>query len=223
MKAGSVLVVSALAATTSILLSLPAGAVCWVWEPCAGSYDNGDYNTGEQTPAEPSLPELPPGRLPPNSTASSSAPDTAETAGQRRHERPTAKAASAPMKPRAIPATGVPPAKPKVARPQQQAAPAPANSPPAPTPVTGSPQAAPQANPAQGQAASTQGQPAPARPDQAKALPVPTYQVPLPAPNTAPVPIAQQTPATSSPAYVPPAPVMMPTVPGTATMHVIPE
>ena len=209
MKAKSLLLTELLVATGLTLLSLPAGAECWMTCPPgstatpSSTREQGATATTEQavSPEErtPAKGELTQGKKP----------------------EATAKAASTPA-----------PAKPKVV--------------PAPAGATTEPGAPPEGRaPAKGPEATAKASPVPA-PAKPKSVPTPaaagsaakpppvqsTTPAPAPAPNQDAVapstpPLPPQGNAAFQPAPAPPtvpAPVSIPgLVPGTATMHVIPE
>jgi outer membrane biosynthesis protein TonB len=207
MKAKSLLLTVPLAVSALLSLSLPANAVCWSWKPCA-DYQGGYGYGAPPTESQSVLPPLAPG----------SAPPPGSQAGQQ-GATGTPSPAGAPEK--------LTPKKPEATA---KAAPAPAPAKPKPAPAPAQAKAAPPPAPAPVQAkAAPMPQPAPV-PAQAKAVPPPA---PQPQPAPAPVPAqakAAPAPAPAQAAKPAPAPAAAPasapgmtTVPGTATMQVIPE
>jgi hypothetical protein len=208
MKAKSLLLTVPLAVTALLSLSLPANAVCWSWKPCA-DYQGGYGYGAPPTESQSVLPPLPPGGAPPPGSQSGQQGATAAPApaGAPENLKPKKPEATAKATPAAVSA------KPK---PKPAPAPAQAKAVPAPAPVPAQAKAVPPPAPAP--------QPAPV-PAQAKAVPPPApapvpaqaKAQPAPAPQPAPVQAAKPAPAPAAD------PAGMSTVPGTATMQVIPE
>ena len=202
MKAKSLLLTVPLAVSALLSLSLPANAVCWSWKPCA-DYQGGYGYGAPPTEFQSFLPPLPPGRSAPRvSDRTARCDGSANSSGAPEKLTPkkpeaTAKAAPAPAKPKPAQAKAVPPPAPAPVPAQAKAVPPPQ---PAPAPVPAQAKAVPPPAPA----------PVPA---QVKAQPAP-------APQPAPVQAAKPAPP---PAAAPASAPGMTTVPGTATMQVIPE
>ena len=185
-------------------LSLPANAVCWSWKPCA-DYQGGYGYGAPPTESQSVLPPLAPGSAPPpGSQAGQQGATAAPTPGGApekltpKKPEATAKAAPAPAKP-----------KPKPAPAEAKAVPPPAPA-PAPAQAKAVPPPPPQPVPAQAKAVPP---PAPVP----QPVPAPVKAQPAPAPQPAPVQAAKPAPAPAAD------PAGMSTVPGTATMQVIPE
>jgi outer membrane biosynthesis protein TonB len=203
MKAKSLLLTVPLAVSALLLLSLPANAVCWSWKPCADY--RGDFGYGAPpTESQSVLPPLAPGSAPPPGSqtgqqGATAAPTPSGAPEKLTPKKPeaTAKAAPAPAKPKPAQAKAVPPPAPAPVPAQAKAVPPPQ---PAPAPV-----------PAQAKAVPP---PAPA--------PVPAQVKAQPAPPPQPAPVQAAKPA-PPPAAAPASAPGMTTVPGTATMQVIPE
>ena len=220
MKAKSVLLTVPLAMSALTFLTLPANAVCWSWKPCA---DYQGYGYGAPTESQAVLATIAGRRQcasgldrrsgrsarrhggAGSSRVSGTAEACQEASGDGDRGATTCAGGEAEAKAGSSAGTG------------RSAAPPPA---PAPAQVKAAPPPAPARVPVQ--QAVPQPPPAP-MPAQAKAAPPPppalvpaqAQAVPQPAPAPKPAPAQAAAPGT--------APVMMQTVPGTATMQVIPE
>jgi hypothetical protein len=226
-KTKSLLLTVPLAVVALTFLALPAEAVCWAWESCAK-----DWFGNAASPSQ-----LPPdGTLPPRSTTQSptgihGATSAPGPVGPREKLTPAKK----PKATTKVAPPAVPPSKPEPA-PSQVQAPAPAPATPAPTQSQVQAPAPAPATPAPKQSQVQAPAPAPPTPAQTTASPSVPAQAKVTAPPAQekansqpapqpPVPQAKPQQAPSQAVAPAPAPASAPTttVPGTATMQVIPE